>query len=116
MFNSEIIEDKMKKRIYLILAIFGLVIPYYFLISFFMHNGLDLPLLINQIFQTNGSTFFAVDVVISAIVLLIYILNENKKGKIRFSWIAILGTFTVGVSFGLPLFFFLKESRNTDEM
>ncbi|WP_028973835.1 DUF2834 domain-containing protein [Spirochaeta cellobiosiphila] len=106
----------MKKRIYFTLAIIGLVVPYFFLVSFFIKNGFNLELLISQIFQTNGSRFFAVDVIISAIVLVIFIGNENKKRKIKFSWISILGTFTVGVSFGLPVFLFLKELSKPEEL
>ena len=36
------------RRLYLILAVIGFVLPYYFLVSFIVENGLDLPLLINQ--------------------------------------------------------------------
>lgn len=99
----------MKKKIYLLFSVIGIVFPYYFLVSFLFQNGINLKLLLQQVFQTNGSTFFAIDVIISAVVLLLYIINENKKEKINYSWIAILGTFTVGVSFGLPLFLLFKE-------
>lgn len=105
----------MMKNLFLLSALAGLAVPYYFLISFFIQNGFQLDLLLIQIFQTPGSTFFAVDVIISAIVLIIYILAENKKAAIQYSWIAITGTLLVGVSFGLPLFLFFKELSSSKQ-
>jgi hypothetical protein len=32
------------RRLYLVLAIIGLVVPYYFFLSFLLAHGLDLPL------------------------------------------------------------------------
>jgi len=99
------------KNSYLILAMVGFVLPYYELIQFLLENGMDIPLLIQQLFANHISSFFGWDVIVSAIVLLAFIIYENKKLRIPFAWLAILGTFTVGVSFGLPLFLYLKERK-----
>ena len=48
-------------------------------------------------------------VIVAAIALLGFILYEGKRHNIRHLWFPILGTCTVGVSFGLPLFLFMRE-------
>jgi hypothetical protein len=59
------------KRIYLILVILGFVLPYYFFISFLIRYGLNLPLILEQLFATPISTF-SVDLLLTAIVTLVF--------------------------------------------
>ncbi|MFU1796232.1 DUF2834 domain-containing protein [Paenibacillus azoreducens] len=56
-------------------------------------------------------SFAWLDVIVSVVVLTAFILYESKRIKmgLRLLWIPIIGTFTVGVSFGLPIFLFLRE-------
>lgn len=102
------------KYVYLSLAIIGLVLPYSEFVPFVMENGLDIALLIKQLMANHISAFGGYDVIVLAVVLLAFIIYENKKKRIRYSWLAVLGTFTVDVSFGLPLFNFLKKINNRD--
>ena len=45
------------RRLYLLLAALGLVLPYYFLGQFLFQQGLNLPLLVQQLFANPISTF-----------------------------------------------------------
>ncbi|MEO1523167.1 MAG: DUF2834 domain-containing protein, partial [Cyanobacteria bacterium J06633_2] len=53
--------------------------------------------------------FAWLDVIVSAIVLLGFIVTEGTRQGIRKLWISVLGTCTVGVSLGLPLFLLMRE-------
>jgi hypothetical protein len=66
------------RKLYLLLAIVGLVLPYYFFISFLIVNGLDLQLFSSQLFANNISTFFVVDLVITAIVFWAFLYQEAE--------------------------------------
>lgn len=72
-------------------------------------NGLNVPLLIEESVQTRIGAFAWIDVIVSAIVLLGFILYEGKRIGMDRVWISIIGTFTVGVSLGLPLFLLQRE-------
>ena len=52
---------KIVRKLYLFLAFVGFVLPYYFFVSFLVTNGPDLPLLFDQLFANDISTFFAAD-------------------------------------------------------
>ena len=67
------------KRLYLILALAGFVLPYYFFISFLAQHGLNLSLLVEQLFGTPISTFFAVDLIMTAIVFWVFVLQEARR-------------------------------------
>ena len=101
----------MKKNLYLTFAILGLIVPYYFLFKFLSANGFDLPLLIQQLFANNISSFFAVDLVISIIVFWIYMVAEANKMQMKNWWLYILASLTVGLSFALPLFLYFRERK-----
>jgi len=99
------------KRVYLVLAIVGLVAPYYFLIQFMAAHGLNLGLLAEQLFATSISTFFAVDLMITAIVFWVWSNREARHHAIGNWWLFVVATLTIGPSFALPFFLFVRESR-----
>lgn len=99
------------KPLYLILAMTGFVLPYYFFISFLTANGLNLSLLAQQLFGTPISTFFAVDLLITAVVFWVFLYQEARRLQMRRWWVYIIATLFVGPSFALPLFLYFRETR-----
>lgn len=57
------------------------------------------------------AAFFGMDVVVSAVVVLIFVLVEGINLKMKRLWIPIFGTLVVGVSLGLPLFLYLRQTH-----
>lgn len=96
------------RKVYLLLAIAGFALPYYFFLSFLLEHGLDLALLMDQLLANDISTFFAVDLLITAIVFLAYSYREAKRGKLGHWWLNVVATLLVGPSFAFPLFLFLR--------
>ena len=66
-------------------------------------------LLFRELFANRISAFFAMDVIISAIVVIWFIQSEGKDLRVKFLWLPTIGTLVVGVSFGFPLFLFLRQ-------
>ncbi len=99
------------KQVYLVLAIVGLVAPYYFLIQFVAAHSLNLGLLVEQLLANSISTFFAVDLVITAIVFWVWSNREARQHAIGNWWLFVVATLTIGLSFAFPLFLFVRESR-----
>ena len=105
------IERFSMKRLYLLLAIAGFVLPYYFLLGFLAANGLNLALLVEQLFGTPISTFFAVDLIITAVVFWIFLYQEARRLQMSRWWVYLIATVLVGPSFALPLFLYFREAR-----
>ncbi|MBD3181432.1 DUF2834 domain-containing protein [Candidatus Poribacteria bacterium] len=97
------------RHIYIILCVIGIILPYYQFVLFLMENGMDFMLFYQQLSANYISVFFGLDVIVSAVVLVAFIIAENLRKKVKYSWLAIVGTFTVGVSLGLPLFLYLRQ-------
>ena len=99
------------KRLYLLLALAGFVIPYYYFITFLTTHGLNGSLMIEQLFGTPISTFFAVDLLITAIVFWIFLYREAHRLQMKRWWAYLVATLLVGPSFALPLFLYFREAR-----
>ena len=97
------------EKLYLFLRILGLIVPYAFFVPWLLQHGLDTPLLISELFSPQIGAFFGTDVIVSAVVLLLFILTDGRRKNVRHLWAPVIGTFCVGVSFGLPLYLYLRE-------
>ena len=97
------------RHFYLILCVLGLMLPYSQLLPWLFEHGLNWALFFHELFGNRISAFFALDVVVSAIVLIWFIQSEGKRLRMRLLWLPTIGTLLVGVSFGFPLFLFLRQ-------
>lgn len=97
------------KRLYLLLTVIGFTLPLIPFILWLNTHGLDLPLLFQSILNDRLSLFAWLDVIISALALIAFILYEGKRLQMPKLWMPIAGTLCIGVSFGLPLFLLLRE-------
>jgi hypothetical protein len=94
---------------YFLLTLLGLVLPYCYFVPWVMQHGLNLPLLIRELFSTRIGAFFGVDVLLSALAAIGFIRREGSRRRMRFLWLPIAAVCLVGVSCGLPLFLFMRE-------
>ena len=98
------------RHLYLLLAVIGLVLPYSQFVPWIAeHHALNVQLFVRDLFANRISAFFAMDVVVSAIALIVFIRTEGKRLGVRLLWLPIVSVFLVGVSLGLPLFLCLRQ-------
>lgn len=97
------------KTIYLVLCVFGLVLPYSQFIPWVLKNGLNMPLFFQQLFANHIGAFFGMDVLVSAVALLVFVRAEGSRLSARERWWPLVAVLTVGVSLGLPLFLYMRE-------
>jgi len=98
------------RYLYLVFCLLGLLLPYSQLIPWIMeHRPPNMEPFIHDLFANRISAFFAMDVIVSAVVLFIFIKAEARKAGVTLLWLPIVGTLLVGVSFGLPLFLYLRQ-------
>ena len=101
----------MRKQLYLIGAILGTLLPYYFFIQFLWTYGLDVNQLFSQLFANNISAFFGMDVIVSSLVLWVFVFAEGRRLGMKHLWVYVIANLAVGVSLALPLFLYMRESN-----
>ena len=97
------------KNVYLVLCVLGLAVPYSQFVPWLHENGMNLGLVVRQLFANRISAFFGLDVLVSSAVLLVFMRVEGRQLRLRFRWLPIAALCTVGVSLALPLFLYLRE-------
>ncbi|MDR0882659.1 MAG: DUF2834 domain-containing protein [Candidatus Adiutrix sp.] len=94
---------------YLGLAFLGAVAPYSFLGQFLLTHGLSFTEFKTQMAANSVSSFLGASFFIAGLVTFFFILGEGRRLKMRGLWLPLLATLAVGVSCGLPLFFYLRN-------
>ena len=101
----------MRRNLYLAGAILGFALPYAYFIPFLFENGMNLPLLLTELFANHISAFFGMDVIVTALVLWVFVYAEGRRLEMKNLWVYVACTLVVGVSLALPLFLFLREGK-----
>ena len=99
----------MKKTVFAILCVIGIILPYMFIIPYFQENGASISLFVQQMFATSFARSFSMDLLVASLALWTFIYFETRQRKVRFWWLSIVANFAVGLSLGLPLFLLLRE-------
>jgi hypothetical protein len=97
------------KTIYLTLCFLGLLLPYWQFVPWLFEHGLNLSLFWRQLFVNRIGAFFGMDVLVSAVALIVFTRVESRRLGIGRRWLPVLATMLVGVSLGLPLFLYMRE-------
>ena len=99
-----------RKYVYLALFVAGTIVPYLAFVPWVIDHGLDLSRMVEELFVNRVSAFFAIDVIVSTVVLWVFVNWEGRRLGVP-QWPAIVASLIVGVSSALPLFLFLREGR-----
>jgi uncharacterized protein DUF2834 len=99
-----------RKTVYMLFCVLGVALPYSQFVPWVLEHGLPMGLFLRQLFANRISGFFGMDVLVSAVVLIFFLRQEGKRLGVPHLWLPIMGTLTVGVSLGLPLFLYLREA------
>lgn len=99
-----------RKTIYLVFCVLGIVLPYSQFVPWVVaQHGVPLGLFLRELFANRIGAFFGMDVLVSAVVLIFFVRREGRRLGVRHLWLPVVGTLTVGVSLGFPLFLYLRE-------
>ena len=99
------------RQIYAALCIPSAVLPWLPMFPWFGRHGIDVPLFFRHLFANGVASAFAIDIIVSAVVVCAFVLIEGRRLGVRQLWAPIVSTFVIGVCFGLALFLYLRERR-----
>lgn len=71
------------KTAFLLLAIAGAIIPYLYFVPWVVDHGFNLQLFVDQMLANRVSKFFAADVIVSAIAVVIFLAYERRSLGLR---------------------------------
>ena len=99
------------KSIYLALCIVGAIVPYAVVLPCVRAHGLDMGLIVRELFANRVSASFVADVILSSVAFWAFVAIEGRRAAVRRLWIPVAANVVVGLSLGLPLFLYMREWR-----
>jgi hypothetical protein len=95
------------KNFYLLAAIVGAVVPYYFFTQFFLAEGANLMVFLEGVFANGAASGFAADIFISSAIFWNYLIVKKESGLWKYITLNLL----IGLSCALPYYLYVKESE-----
>jgi len=101
------------RTIYLLLAIVGLVMTWYYNLQFIAESGgsFDVAEFIAAGATNSAAQSLSWDLAIACITGLTWIYFESKRMGLRFFWVYIILAFAVAFAFAFPLFLFVRQGK-----
>ena len=99
------------KSIYVALCVVGAIVPYAIFLPFVFAHGLDMRLIVRELFSNRVSASFAADVILSSVAFWVFVAIEGRRAGVRRLWLPVAANIVVGLSLGLPLFLYMRERR-----
>lgn len=98
-----------RKRLYLILALVGTLLPWLFFGSFFASEGPDIPLFVRSLFVNGVAGGFATDLLLSIGIFWFWSFHDSRQRGVKHWWLVLPAASFVGLSLALPLYLYFRE-------
>lgn len=97
------------RRFYFVAMIVGAALPLYFFIGHAAEQGMGLGDFLAGAFANKVSAGLVSDLLISAVLALVFIGRDARALGIRRTWLLVPAVCLVGLSFALPLYLYWRE-------
>lgn len=97
------------KKIYLVAAVIGAIVPYIFFIDFFQEHGVDLGSFIAGLFSNGAAGGFSADLLITSFVFWIFMFQQKQRKNGPNPALFIVLNLTIGLSCALPAYLYARE-------
>ena len=96
------------KKIFFILCLLGVVLPYYHLINFLQENNWSMTGFLDQLYSNHAISMITMDITVAASSFLVFLIYQFLNKKIRAKCFVkyIVSLFIVGFSLSLPLYLY----------
>ena len=93
------------KKIYLVLCVLGIVLPYYHLINFLIENNGSMDGFFSQLFATHPMAMISMDITVAASAFSVFLVYKWRTKQLKITKY-IVCLFMVGFSLALPLYLY----------
>jgi hypothetical protein len=99
------------KRLYLMLAIAGAVLPYGFFIQHFSSEGVGLAGFVAALFANPAAAGFTTDLLCTSLIFWVFLLQQWRRKKGPPPLLFIVLNLLIGLSCAFPAYLYARERR-----
>ena len=96
------------KKLYLIAAVVGAIVPYIFFFNFVQLNGVDILGFVSALFVNGAAGGFSADLLVSSFVFWVFMFQQQQKSGPK-PWVFIILNLSIGLSCALPAYLYARE-------
>ncbi len=102
------------KKVYLILAIIGFILPNYLVFLESVETGnimlyADIPHTFQQMFANRIATIFMIDLLWAVLIFFLWSYHDSKVHQVKKVYWVWLSTMLLGLAGGFPLYLYFRE-------
>ena len=97
------------KNLYLLLAIVGAIVPYYFFFQFFQAEGVDIVAFISALFVNGAAGGFSADVLLASVIFWLFMFHQVKASEGPKPYLFIALNLAIGLCCALPAYLYARE-------
>ena len=97
------------KKLYLVLAIIGAIVPYIFFIPFIQAEGFNIPAFISALFVNGAAGGISADLFLASFIFWIFMFQKDKESNGPKPYLFIILNLAIGLSCALPAYLFARE-------
>ncbi len=102
-----------QRHFYLVAAIIGTLVPWWFFGSFFATEGLSVDGFGAALFTNGAAGGFTADVLISLVVFWVWSWHDARQRGVGRWWLVLPASACVGLSLAMPLYFYMRAAGKT---
>jgi hypothetical protein len=100
------------KKIYLVLAIAGAILPYLFFAQFIMREGVNLASFVSALFANPAAAGFTTDLLFTSFVFWLMMFVERRRDSTQPSpYLFIALNLLIGLSCAIPAYLYAREKK-----
>lgn len=98
------------KKLYLLLAIIGAIVPYVFFFQFIEAEGMNIPAFISALFVNGAAGGFSADLLLTSFIFWLFMFQQVKESNGPKPYIFIILNLAIGLSCALPAYLYAREN------
>ena len=98
------------KKLYLLLAVVGAIVPYIFFFQFFQTEGLSISAFVESLFVNGAAGGFSADLLFTSFVFWLFMIVQQRRSKGPKPYLFIMLNLAIGLSCALPAYLYVREN------
>ena len=97
------------KKLYLLLAVIGAIVPYFFFFQFIQAEGINISAFVSALFVNGAAGGFTADVLLSSFIFWLFMFKQVKESNGPKPYLFIVLNLAIGLSCALPAYLYARE-------
>jgi hypothetical protein len=97
------------KKLYLVLAVIGAIVPYIFFFPFIQAEGFNIPAFISALFVNGAAGGISADLFLASFIFWIFMFRQDREANGPKPYLFIILNLAIGLCCALPAYLFARE-------